>query len=135
MQLDEGRKIVFAPGFSLPLTVVKSDGGFTYDTSDLAALHNRLFDEKADIIIYVVDSGQVGGAMETKKLQAHVTSVLLLKRVRACLCACVYVCARMLSQGSHFQVVFAVAQMLGWYDPKVTRVEHAGFGVVLGEDR
>lgn len=40
-----------------------------------------------------------------------------------------------LSQGSHFQVVFAVAQMLGWYDPKVTRVDHAGFGVVLGEDR
>lgn len=95
VQLDEGRKIVFAPGFALPLTVVKSDGGFTYDTSDLAALHNRLFDEKADTIIYVVDSGQ----------------------------------------GSHFQVVFAVAQMLGWYDPKVTRVEHAGFGVVLGEDR
>lgn len=68
VQLDEGRKIVFAPGFSVPLTVVKSDGGFTYDTSDLAALHNRLFDEKADIIIYVVDSGQVGGTMETQEI-------------------------------------------------------------------
>lgn len=71
MQLDEGRKIVFAPGFSLPLTVVKSDGGFTYDTSDLAALHNRLFDEKADIIIYVVDSGQVGGARDARKYTSN----------------------------------------------------------------
>uniref|UniRef100_A0A674NAD3 Arginine--tRNA ligase, cytoplasmic n=1 Tax=Takifugu rubripes TaxID=31033 RepID=A0A674NAD3_TAKRU len=94
-QLDEGRKIIFAPGQSLPLTIVKSDGGYTYDTSDLAAIHQRLFEEKADIIIYVTDSGQ----------------------------------------SSHFQVVFAAAQMLGWYDPKVTRVEHAGFGVVLGEDK
>ncbi|KAG9351943.1 hypothetical protein JZ751_023194 [Albula glossodonta] len=95
VELDEGRKIVFAPGQSIPLTVVKSDGGYTYDTSDLAALRQRLFSEKADIIIYVTDSGQ----------------------------------------GTHFQVVFAAAQMIGWYDPKVTRVEHAGFGVVLGEDK
>ncbi|CAM4671159.1 unnamed protein product [Leuciscus chuanchicus] len=95
VELDEGRKIVFAPGQSIPLTVVKSDGGYTYDTSDLAAIKNRLFDEKADIIIYVTDSGQA----------------------------------------MHFQVVFAAAQLIGWYDPKVTRVEHAGFGVVLGEDK
>ncbi|KAJ0061769.1 hypothetical protein NL108_008286 [Boleophthalmus pectinirostris] len=95
VELDEGRKIVFATGHSVPLTVVKSDGGYTYDTSDLAAIRNRLFDEKADIIIYVTDSGQA----------------------------------------SHFQLIFAAAQMIGWYDPKVTRVEHAGFGVVLGEDK
>lgn len=95
VQLDEGRKIVFAPGQSIPLTIVKSDGGYTYDTSDLAAIKNRLFDEKADIIIYVTDSGQA----------------------------------------MHFQVVFAAAQLIGWYDPKVIRVEHAGFGVVLGEDK
>lgn len=54
---------MFAPGQSLPLTIVKSDGGYTYDTSDLAALHQRLFEEKADIIIYVTDSGQVGGGV------------------------------------------------------------------------
>uniref|UniRef100_A0A9J8CVD1 Arginine--tRNA ligase, cytoplasmic n=2 Tax=Cyprinus carpio TaxID=7962 RepID=A0A9J8CVD1_CYPCA len=95
VQLDEGRKIVFAPGQSIPLTIVKSDGGYTYDTSDLAAIKNRIFDEKADIIIYVTDSGQA----------------------------------------VHFQVVFAAAQLIGWYDPKVIRVEHAGFGVVLGEDK
>lgn len=50
---------MFAPGQSIPLTIVKSDGGYTYDTSDLAAIRHRLFDEKADIIIYVTDSGQV----------------------------------------------------------------------------
>lgn len=95
VEVDEGRKIIFAPGHSVPLTVVKSDGGYTYDTSDIAAVHQRLFDEKADVIIYVTDSGQA----------------------------------------THFHAVFAAARMIGWYDPKVTRVEHAGFGVVLGEDR
>uniref|UniRef100_A0A8C9UB62 Arginine--tRNA ligase, cytoplasmic n=1 Tax=Scleropages formosus TaxID=113540 RepID=A0A8C9UB62_SCLFO len=63
VQLDEGRKIVFPPGHSIPLTVVKSDGGYTYDTSDLAALKQRLFEEKADIMIYVTDSGQLISAI------------------------------------------------------------------------
>lgn len=92
---DEGRKVVFPPGCSIPLTIEKSDGGYTYDTSDLAAIKQRLVEERADIIIYVVDSGQ----------------------------------------GIHLQNVYSAAQMIGWYDAKVTRVEHAGFGVVLGEDR
>lgn len=59
VQVDDGRKVVFVPGFSVPLTIVKSDGGYTYDTSDLAALRHRLLEEKGDILIYVVDSGQV----------------------------------------------------------------------------
>ncbi|CAN0419033.1 unnamed protein product [Lampetra planeri] len=58
LQEDEGRLVLFAPGCSVPLTVVKSDGGFTYDTSDLAALRHRIQTEHADIIIYVTDSGQ-----------------------------------------------------------------------------
>ncbi|KAM4870530.1 LOW QUALITY PROTEIN: arginine--tRNA ligase, cytoplasmic-like [Urocitellus parryii] len=95
VQVDDGRKIVFVPGCSIPLTIVKSDGGYTYDTSDLAAIKQRLFEEKADMIIYVVDNGQ----------------------------------------SMHLQAIFAAAQMIGWYDPKVTRVSHAGFGVVLGEDK
>ncbi|XP_043925490.1 arginine--tRNA ligase, cytoplasmic isoform X2 [Protopterus annectens] len=95
VQLDEGRKIVFPPNCSIPLTIEKSDGGYTYDTSDLAALRQRLFEEKANVVIYVVDSGQA----------------------------------------SHFQLLFSAGQMIGWYDPKVTRVEHAGFGVVLGDDK
>ena len=38
------------------MTVVKTDGGFTYDTSDMAALKYRLEEDKADWLIYVVDS-------------------------------------------------------------------------------
>lgn len=59
VQVDDGRKVVFVPGFPVPLTIMKSDGGYTYDTSDLAALKHRLYEEKGDILIYVVDSGQV----------------------------------------------------------------------------
>ena len=51
--------MAFAPDIKVPLTVVKSDGGFTYDTSDLAALKQRIEEEKAEWLIYVVDAGQV----------------------------------------------------------------------------
>jgi arginyl-tRNA synthetase len=57
--VEDGRKIMFAPGCKVPLTLVKSDGGYTYDTSDMAAVKNRLIDEKGDWLIYVVDAGQV----------------------------------------------------------------------------
>ncbi|XP_015776412.1 PREDICTED: arginine--tRNA ligase, cytoplasmic-like [Acropora digitifera] len=57
---EEGRKVVFVSGMTVPLTVVKSDGGFTYDTSDLAALRQRVYDENGDWLIYVTDAGQVG---------------------------------------------------------------------------
>ncbi|KAI3413662.1 hypothetical protein GPALN_011150 [Globodera pallida] len=55
---DDGRKLFFPDGCNIPLTVVKSDGGFTYDTSDLATLKQRLFEERADWVLYVVDRGQ-----------------------------------------------------------------------------
>ncbi len=58
-EMDEGRKICWAPGVSIPMTLVKSDGGYTYDTSDMTALHQRLFEEKRDWIIYIIDQGQV----------------------------------------------------------------------------
>ena len=59
LTLEEGRKLFFFKDESiLPLTIVKSDGGFTYDTSDLAAIRQRIEDEKADWLIYVVDRGQ-----------------------------------------------------------------------------
>ena len=38
--------------------VQKSDGGYGYDTTDLAALRYRANEEKADWIIYVTDEGQ-----------------------------------------------------------------------------
>lgn len=86
--------MVFADGISVPLTVQKSDGAFTYDTSDLAALRHRVREEKADWLIYVVDAGQ----------------------------------------SLHFETVFSVGRQAG-YLPESVRVDHVGFGVVLGEDK
>jgi len=56
---EDGRKVVFVSGQKVPLTVVKSDGGYTYDTSDLAALKQRVDDENGEWLIYVTDAGQV----------------------------------------------------------------------------
>jgi arginyl-tRNA synthetase len=96
---EEGRQIAWPSETggkrSIPLIVVKSDGGFTYDTSDLACIRQRVQEEKADRVIYVTDEGQSG----------------------------------------HFDLVFRVAADAKFYDPAEVRVEHVGFGVVLGEDR
>lgn len=95
LKVEDGRTLMFPPNIPVPLTIVKSDGGFTYDTSDMAAIRQRIFDEKGDILIYVTDSGQA----------------------------------------THFQAIYAGAQMAGWYNPKEKIIRHVGFGVVLGEDR
>ncbi len=64
LQEDAGAKCVFLEGFQnkegqpLPLIVQKSDGGYNYATTDLAALRYRINVDKADRIIYVTDSGQ-----------------------------------------------------------------------------
>lgn len=42
VQVDAGRKIVFVEGQSVPLTIEKSNGSYTYGTSDLAALNYRM---------------------------------------------------------------------------------------------
>lgn len=38
--------------------VRKSDGGFGYGTTDMAAITHRVREEKADWVIYVTDEGQ-----------------------------------------------------------------------------
>ncbi|TQD78958.1 hypothetical protein C1H46_035435 [Malus baccata] len=55
---SQGARVIFLEGFNIPLIVVKSDGGFNYASTDLAALWYRLNEEKADWIIYVTDVGQ-----------------------------------------------------------------------------
>jgi arginyl-tRNA synthetase len=57
---EEGRKLLWPEDRSegYPLIICKSDGGFTYDTSDVAALDYRINDDKADWIIYVVGGEQ-----------------------------------------------------------------------------
>lgn len=55
---SQGAKCIFIDGYDLPLMIQKSDGGFNYDTTDMAALRYRLQEMKADRIIYVTDAGQ-----------------------------------------------------------------------------
>ena len=61
LQNDNGRFIILTQidnQIDVPLTIIKSDGGYTYDTTDLCAIKYRLTVENADKIFYVVDSGQ-----------------------------------------------------------------------------
>ena len=93
--------------------LVKTDGAFTYDTSDMTALKHRVKMEKGDWLIYVVDSGQV--------CILHVLYFMLSKFS--------------ILQGTHFQLIYAAAKMAGYYDPEKIRMDHVGFGVVLGPDK
>ena len=62
--VDDGAKCVYVEGFAnkegepLPLIVQKADGGYNYATSDLAALRRRVRDERAGVVLYVVDQSQ-----------------------------------------------------------------------------
>ncbi|UBU12834.1 arginine--tRNA ligase [Nonomuraea gerenzanensis] len=62
--LSEGALCVFPPGFTgsddkpLPLIIRKSDGGYGYATTDMAAIRYRVHDLKADRILYVVGNEQ-----------------------------------------------------------------------------
>jgi arginyl-tRNA synthetase len=66
LEESEGAKCVFLEGFTnkdgdpLPLIVQKTDGGFNYATTDLAALKYRVEKDGVDKIIYVTDAGQGG---------------------------------------------------------------------------
>jgi arginyl-tRNA synthetase len=57
---SEGARCVFPPGFSnregrpLPLIVQKSDGGYTYAATDLAAIRDRVDRQGANLVVYVV---------------------------------------------------------------------------------
>ncbi|GAV84347.1 tRNA-synt_1d domain-containing protein/Arg_tRNA_synt_N domain-containing protein/DALR_1 domain-containing protein [Cephalotus follicularis] len=55
---SQGARVIFIEGINIPLIIVKSDGGYNYASTDLAALRYRLNEEKADWIIYITDVGQ-----------------------------------------------------------------------------
>ena len=57
-EISEGATCVFVDHTDIPLIVQKTDGGFGYASTDMAAIKQRIHDEKADWIIYVTDSGQ-----------------------------------------------------------------------------
>jgi arginyl-tRNA synthetase len=56
--IDDGALCVFIDGFAAPMIVRKSDGGFGYSATDLAAIRHRVRDLNADRLIYVVDARQ-----------------------------------------------------------------------------
>jgi arginyl-tRNA synthetase len=64
VQESHGAQCVFLAGFfgknkePLPLIIQKSDTGYNYATTDLAAIKYRVAHDKADSIIYVTDLGQ-----------------------------------------------------------------------------
>lgn len=97
---SDGALCMFIDGFynregdALPFMIQKSDGGYTYDTTDLAALRYRVEEERMDRILYVTDQGQ----------------------------------------NSHFMMLFQAAQKAGYVQLEKTRLDHVGFGLVLGAD-
>ena len=55
---SNGAQCIFVPKQKVPVMLLKSDGGFNYDTTDMAALRYRVNEQKADRILYVTDVGQ-----------------------------------------------------------------------------
>lgn len=107
--VSEGALVSFAGGYKAPLMIRKTDGGFGYGTTDLAAVEFRTRCDRidayereglcADRIIYFVDARQT----------------------------------------QHFKQVFATAlaaaeKLENWRRVKEVSLEHASFGSVLGED-
>ena len=91
---EGGAKCIWVPKYTIPLMVQKSDGGYGYDSTDMAALKYRLHTLGAKRIICITDY----------------------------------------SQADHFKMCFAAAGKIGWAEPGVHRLEHIGFGTVMGED-
>lgn len=58
--VDQGALCVFVEGIDAPMIVRKSDGGYGYATTDLAAIRRRVNEMHADRIIYVTDARQAG---------------------------------------------------------------------------
>ena len=71
----DGAICVFDDKYQSPYMLRKSDGGYSYDTTDLAALQQRIEEEGAEKILYVVDSGQ-SQHLEQMKLVAIKAGIL-----------------------------------------------------------
>jgi len=74
--------------------LVKKDGGFNYDSTDMAAINYRFNTLHADRCVYITDKGQE----------------------------------------FHFKQIFEAAYHAGIIDKSKHRVDHMGFGLVLGAD-
>ncbi len=62
--VSDGAKCIYLEGYKgrddtpLPIIIQKSDGGYNYDTTDMAAIRHRVEVEKANRVIVVTDAGQ-----------------------------------------------------------------------------
>ncbi len=62
--VSDGAKCIYLEGYKgrddtpLPIIIQKSDGGYNYDTTDMAAIRHRIEMEQADRVIVVTDAGQ-----------------------------------------------------------------------------
>lgn len=57
-KIDQGALCMFIPKKKVPLMLRKSDGGFNYDTTDMAAAKYRLETLKANRVCILTDVGQ-----------------------------------------------------------------------------
>jgi arginyl-tRNA synthetase len=55
---EGGAKCVFLPNYKIPLMLQKSDGGFGYDSTDMAALKYRIDHLGASRVVYITDFSQ-----------------------------------------------------------------------------
>lgn len=55
---DGGAKCVFVPNYKIPLMLQKSNGGYGYDSTDMAALKYRLHELHASRLVYITDFSQ-----------------------------------------------------------------------------
>jgi arginyl-tRNA synthetase len=55
---EQGMLILMLSHFTIPLILRKSDGGYGYDSTDMAAIQYRLQTLNRDWIIYITDAGQ-----------------------------------------------------------------------------
>lgn len=94
---SDGALVVRVEGIEEPCIIRKSDGGFLYATTDMAAIRRRVGKLGGDRVVYCVDA----------------------------------------RQGLHFKQVFGAADKAGYTlkkDGRRARLQHAAFGMVLGDD-
>ena len=58
VKIDKGAKCIFTPKQKVPLMVQKTDGGYNYDTTDMAAIRYRIEEMHGTWLIYITDLGQ-----------------------------------------------------------------------------
>ena len=56
--MSDGAACIFLERHGYPLFLRKSDGGYGYDSTDMAAIHHRLITLGVDWVVYITDAGQ-----------------------------------------------------------------------------